>query len=450
MRNLNFLIVLLIILFFKNAQSIVCDPPVGTPINSPTGKAIGVHAGRVVWARDPKSATWDGVTGMYYDYADADVIQSMLDKAILELTGNFDLYTAWGSIFRYHNIRMYKENRGYTKGESIAIKLNLNGDFIKYSDNNGNEATPEEINALLEHLTKYGGVPQNKITVYDSSRLMTPHLVSGIHSAFPDVVLIDNLGEIEYVDKVTTDFSSHLQFSSSAIPGWNLTMLPECATKSQYIIPLDNFRGHRAAGFTLTGKNFFGSIYMPLINCSWSTLIQPTHYCPKSLHPFINVSTNNFGAYNPLVDLLGHPNLAYNGLLYMSAGVYGGASNIEEIDGKLAPAPPVKFESEPFNNHWSSSILVSLDPIALDSVGFDILRNEPNVPLAKTGCADNYLHEGSQANDPPSGTIYNPTGKKQLESLGVHEHWNNSKDRQYSRNLDPIKGKGIELVEIHF
>jgi hypothetical protein len=33
-----------------------------------------------------------------------------------------------------------------------------------------------------------------------------------------------------------------------------------------------------------------------------------------------------------------------------------------------------------------------------------------------------------------------------LKSLGVHEHWNNDSDRQYSRNLG---GKdGIELVTL--
>ena len=28
----------------------------------------------------------------------------------------------------------------------------------------------------------------------------------------------------------------------------------------------------------------------------------------------------------------------------------------------------------------------------------------------------------------------------------MHEHWNNSTDRLYSRNLDPVHGSGIELV----
>ena len=34
-----------------------------------------------------------------------------------------------------------------------------------------------------------------------------------------------------------------------------------------------------------------------------------------------------------------------------------------------------------------------------------------------------------------------------LESLGVHEHWNNAADKQYSRNLET--GDGIELIFLH-
>jgi hypothetical protein len=51
------------------------------------------------------------------------------------------------------------------------------------------------------------------------------------------------------------------------------------------------------------------------------------------------------------------------------------------------------------------------------------------------------------ANNPPSGTFYDPgkTGSR-LPSLGVHEHWNNPTDKQYSRNLGT--GAGIELVAL--
>ncbi len=60
---------------------------------------------------------------------------------------------------------------------------------------------------------------------------------------------------------------------------------------------------------------------------------------------------------------------------------------------------------------------------------------------------DDYLHEAALADRPPSGTFYDPdhsANVKRLASLGVHEHWNNPSQRQYSRNLGT--GKGIELV----
>ena len=60
---------------------------------------------------------------------------------------------------------------------------------------------------------------------------------------------------------------------------------------------------------------------------------------------------------------------------------------------------------------------------------------------------DNWLHESSEADNPASGLFYDPaaTGTR-LASLGVHEHWNNATDKQYTRNLGT--GDGIELYRI--
>jgi hypothetical protein len=66
------------------------------------------------------------------------------------------------------------------------------------------------------------------------------------------------------------------------------------------------------------------------------------------------------------------------------------------------------------------------------------------------GGAEDYLHEAALAHEPPSGTFYDPDHKGNvtaLESLGVHEHWNNPIDKQYSRNLGT--GEGIELILLH-
>jgi hypothetical protein len=59
--------------------------------------------------------------------------------------------------------------------------------------------------------------------------------------------------------------------------------------------------------------------------------------------------------------------------------------------------------------------------------------------------ADDYLQEEALAPHPPSGTAC-AQNDKPVASLGVTEHWNNDMDRQYSRNIDPKNGKGIELI----
>jgi hypothetical protein len=115
---------------------------------------------------------------------------------------------------------------------------------------------------------------------------------------------------------------------------------------------------------------------------------------------------------------------------------------------------PYTWKMPPFGDgltgDWPSSVFVSLDPVAVDSVGYDFLRHEwPRVVTGNHGQLgegpQDYLHESAQADNPPSGTFYDPgrTGVR-LASLGVHEHWNNPIDKQYSRNLGT--GSGIELV----
>jgi hypothetical protein len=101
------------------------------------------------------------------------------------------------------------------------------------------------------------------------------------------------------------------------------------------------------------------------------------------------------------------------------------------------------FKWASFNDHWASSLLMSQDPVAIDSVALDILRSEPRAVEVR-GNADNYMHEAAQAAKPPSGTLYDPDGSGAVASLGVHEHWNDATARKYSRNLG--RKEGIELI----
>ena len=67
-----------------------------------------------------------------------------------------------------------------------------------------------------------------------------------------------------------------------------------------------------------------------------------------------------------------------------------------------------------------------------------------NFALAGNTGVENYLHEAAQAGDPPSGAHYGDGLGGRVESLGVHEHWNNVREKRYSRNLG--EAEGIELV----
>ena len=89
--------------------------------------------------------------------------------------------------------------------------------------------------------------------------------------------------------------------------------------------------------------------------------------------------------------------------------------------------------------------------VAIDSVGADFLINEPavtdnNSALKGNPNVENYLHEAGLVNRTPSGTVYENGNGERVTNLGVHEHWNNSVEKKYSRNLG--KEEGIELISI--
>jgi hypothetical protein len=123
--------------------------------------------------------------------------------------------------------------------------------------------------------------------------------------------------------------------------------------------------------------------------------------------------------------------------------------------GTDAGTRPIKWAIAPFNNEWPGSLVVSQDPVAIDSVGLDACKaaGEPFINSANpttdpdyVEAPDDYLHEAALIDNPPSGVFYDPDySGVARSSLGVHEHWNNSTDRQYSRNLSP-SGTGIELL----
>ena len=152
------------------------------------------------------------------------------------------------------------------------------------------------------------------------------------------------------------------------------------------------------------------------------------------------------GSYNPLVEHMGHDHLDGKTVLFLADALY------VPLHQRMSMAESPPWQSAPFNGDWTSSLLASQDGVAIDSVCVDFLRSEPTqIHLADDSdysTVDDYLHEAALADSPPSGSFYDPEGDgSRLPSLGVHEHWNNASDKQYTRNLGT--GDGIELFAAH-
>ena len=77
------------------------------------------------------------------------------------------------------------------------------------------------------------------------------------------------------------------------------------------------------------------------------------------------ISNPELGAYRTLVDLMGHLHIGSKTILYLIDGFYAGRHPKQ--------LSPIKLKMAPFDDDWSSSLFVSQDPVAIDSVGFDFL-----------------------------------------------------------------------------
>ena len=394
--------------------------------NTPIGVARGINPGRVVWVHNPNATAWDGSHGHWWDDRSTSqtVADAMISQSVQALTGETTDAAAWDALFRSFNQAHGRGNLGYQLGEQIAIKINLNASR-SYSWGNGPTPSPHAVRALLWQLVHQAGVPEAAITIFDCSRPVADPIYSRCHAEFPNVHFVDSSGGTGRTRPVRS--TTRVIYSSAAQrANAGATYLPACAVDAAYFIDMALLKGHEMAGVTLCGKNLFG--------CVWHS----GDWTPSAMHSFIPCGSRPMGSYSPIVDLMGHESLGGRTLLYLVDGLYGAVNQ---------DATPTRWRSAPFNSDWTSSLFVSQDGVAIDSVALDFQRSEPTLASVVHGSADNYLHEAALAGSPPSGTFYDPEGDgTRLASLGVHEHWNNAANRQYSRNLGT--GNGIELVTL--
>jgi hypothetical protein len=413
------------------------NPPVP---NLPLGVARGAQPGRVVWIHDPNTTDWDGYNSAepWYDDAHTDpaVVRSMVSRAIRGLAGESTDKEAWDRLFRYFNQARGKGQVGYAPGEKIAIKINntlcynaSTATFEKSSSNrNRIDNSPQMIVALLRQLVNVAGAAPQDISIGDPGRILPGFIYDRVHPEFPDVRYLSSTGGR---GRTAAEFSDvPFYWSAKAAAGTKQDYLPKSFAEADYFINFAILKSHDQGGITVCGKNLYGA----LIRNPDGTL-GGQRYNYYIMHTSLPANTPGTGRYRAIVDLMGHPQLGGKTLLCVVDGLFA---------GRNWSSDPVKWSIPPFSGDWPSSIFVSQDPVAIDSVCDDFLWTEWS-DLPRMSGADDYLTEAAMADKPPSGTFYDPDGDGvRLASLGVHEHWNDPLHKQYSRNLGT--GDGIELT----
>ena len=390
------------------------------PPNTPKGEAKGIFPGRVAWIYAPNTVNWDEQTGFWFEdrWNNQENCDQMMRQSLFTLTGETNEKAAWMALFSWFNKNRGKESLTYQQGEKIAVKINQNNTY-SHDDSEELNASPQMTLSLLRSLIKEAGVPQEQITVFDASRFLTNYLYNKCASEFPRVKYVDNSGGD---GRIQATFIPNI-ISYSADNGELANGLATCLEEADYVINMAILKGHVGQGVTLCAKNWYGAVNL---NADWR----------KNFHNNFEQDRQGKPKYITFVDFMGHKYTGGKTLIYFIDGLYGS----QNVAGK----PSGKWNLPPFNGNWPNSLFASQDPVAIDAVGLDFLSSEwPR--MVDIDYADAYLLEAALANNPPSGTFYNPNKDRVgLKSLGVLEHWNNPVDKKYSRNLG--KDEGIELV----
>jgi hypothetical protein len=303
-------------------------------------------------------------------------------------------------------------------------------------------------------------VPQSKIVIYDVRRMISPAVLTSIWKEFKDVRFVQanaaskiqplNPGYGDHHGLEASDWVEGMSYSKNTYK--DAKLIPRQIVECTYLVNLAMLKAHSypynymedgdegQTAVSLSGKNHFGSIKGT-----------------PELHAAIDTRQEaKKNSYSPLVDLAASPNLGGKTILFVLDGLYSGRK--WRTYPLHFPNPPFNNKSVPYENpEWPACVLASLDEVAIESVGLDLLYAQSknnaettyhNVPrLLIRDNADDYQYEMATPENAPSGTKYIQDGKP-VKSLGVHEHWDSDLTMRYSRNLDPRNGKGIEFIYI--
>jgi len=296
----------------------------------PQPKVVHVHAAA--------ATSWDFQTGWYGEYVDQSVVNEMLERGLVELTGLGSVEGVWAMLLP-----------GYSSGKKIAIKVNLNNCRSCDDSDNVIDALIEPVNALTNSMVQ-AGVQAEDIWIYDASRRIPARFYERRENQ--QARHIDRFG---CADQTATFNHVHpsLRVSFSHPQMVTDRWLTDLLYDASYLINMPILKRHGTHPVTLGFKNHFGSL---------DSLGGAADDNP---HPYINPQDDRYSAdFSPLVEINANPNIAQKTVLTVGDALFG-ASSVG-----ATPAPWTSFGGSP------NSLLLSRDPVGIDCVMCDLLRAE--------------------------------------------------------------------------
>lgn len=280
----------------------------------------------------------------YLDYINADKVERMLEAGVKRLAGEEDLKKAWLGILT-----------GYSPGDKIAIKPNLN--FV----NHGYRYTitsPQLINAAVAQLVNVVGADPVDIYVYDLCKVIPrdivrkriEHKVTYVELPDTDSIIGKILLRADYgPGSPDRDAPIKMRERITDERGEALTCYaPKLVTEAKHIINMPLLTNHIYVLNSGALKNHYGTVRFSNHNPY-----------PVALHGEV--------IHRSIVDLNLNRHIKEKTRLIVADALFG-VYDRGEGEGKR----PWKT----FNNRFPESILLSRDPVAIDSVMASMVSRE--------------------------------------------------------------------------
>ncbi len=352
-----------------------------------TADAAQVPEHKVVSVYDPDATNWDYTHGYHWEYVNQEVVNSMVAKGVLALTGETNTVDAWKALIPYQ------------PGENVALKLNFNNSWDCNETDNDIDPIPETVNAIIDGLASIG-VPEDNIWIFDASRIIPDRFIDGIdhsgvrfYSAISWHTCKGNYHHTSYVDANSPE-TSRLTCTQGNLPQ-DVIRPAQVLVDADHLINIPILKSH-GPYVTLALKNHYGSVEYALNDRG-------------SMHAYFEAGGNSANCpletSHVLADISNNPNIRDKTRLIIGDGLYGNA--YENWKGTR--------RWRIFDDDDPNILFFSTDPIAASSVMTDYIMEE-------RGWQDHYmLHAGAHL------------------GLGIHEHWDSFQNKEYT---------AIDYVEI--